>query len=311
MLAEGQIVSVNISEKTGTTKHAVPSITVNDRGIVGDAHSGPWHRQVSLLSQEAIDGFAKGMKREVKPGEFAENLTVSGVDLTQSAPFDRITIGPVVLEVTQIGKSCHGQGCAIFREVGKCVMPKEGIFCRVVTGGEVKAGDKFEYQSEALRFQLITLSDRAHRGDYSDRSGPRAQGLLEEFVTGTRWRAEIETTILPDEPEQLLQALRQAKESGVDAVFTLGSTGVGPRDIAPEVVTAFCDRQIPGIMESIRMKFGAVNARALLSRSVAGVADGMLVYTLPGSKSGVTEYMGEILRSFEHLLFMLRGMDIH
>ncbi len=140
-----EIISVNISEKKGTVKKPVAGITLTLNGIDEDAHAGSWHRQVSLLAQESVDRFSVGSDRGFEPGEFAENITTRGIDLTRINLLDRFKIGEAELEVTQIGKTCHGDGCAIFVEVGKCVMPKEGIFCRVIQGGTARAGDTLEY----------------------------------------------------------------------------------------------------------------------------------------------------------------------
>ena len=130
MSNKGRIISVNISEEKGTIKKPVPEILIDKNGVVSDAHAGSWHRQVSLLSQDDIDCFSKEIGREIAPGEFAENITISGIDLNRVAVLDRFRISDVELEVTQIGKECHGDSCAIFQQVGKCVMPKKGLFCR-------------------------------------------------------------------------------------------------------------------------------------------------------------------------------------
>jgi len=306
-----QIASVNISTETGTIKKPVDKIELDSRGIVGDAHAGAWHRQISLLGTDSVQRFEEVVGRNINPGEFAENLLLRGIDLRQVAILDRLKVGDVELEVTQIGKKCHGDSCAIYREVGKCVMPKEGIFCRVLAGGTVKPDDAVQYLPRTLSFRVITLSDRAYKGEYEDRSGPRVRELLASFLSGTRWHPTIEETILPDEPDRLKQELAQAQADGVDIVFTTGGTGIGPRDMTPDVVAEFCDKLIPGIMESIRLKFGSEKPNALLSRSVAGVAGTMLVYTLPGSVRAVEEYVGEILKTLEHSLFMIHGLDNH
>ncbi len=311
MTVTSDIISVNISTEKGTPKSPVEQVVLDENGIVGDAHAGPWHRQVSLLSQESVDRFVERTGRAISPGEFAENITLRGLDLTAAAIMDRFRIGPVELEVTQIGKECHGDTCAIFREVGACVMPTEGIFCRVLQGGTARPGDPVEYLPRTMRFRIVTLSDRASRGDYADRSGPRVQELLEEFLHGTRWHTQIETLVLPDDADKLRAALEDARSSGVEVVFTTGGTGAGPRDITPETVMAVCDKTIPGIMEAIRAKFGARNPRALLSRSVAGVAGQTLIYALPGSVRAVEEYMGEILATLEHLILTVNGLDVH
>ena len=117
--------------------------------------------------------------------------------------------------------------------------------------------------------------------------------------------------VLPDEPERLRDAIAAARDSGVDVVLTVGSTGVGPRDIAPDVVGPLLDRQLPGIMEVLRVRFGLDNPRARLSRGVAGVTGLTQVYTLPGSVRAVGEYVPEIMATVEHLLYMLDGLDAH
>ena len=305
------IVSVNLSEEKGTVKHPVPEISIDEHGVVGDAHAGPWHRQVSLLSSESIAKFEAEAGRKIRPGEFAENLTVQGTDLRSVGLLDRLTSGTVELQVCQIGKECHGDDCAIFREVGKCVMPRDGIFCRVITPGLLKPGDRIAHHQRALRMLVITMSDRASRGDYEDRSGPRVRAMLEDFLAETRWHPDIRTAILPDDADRLRAELTDARDKAVDVVFTTGGTGIGPRDITPDVVSAMADRTIPGIMEHIRVKYGETKPNALLSRGVAAILGKMLVYTLPGSEKAVREYMAEVLKTLEHVLLTVHGVAVH
>ncbi len=137
----GRIISINISVRKGEKKGGVPTaILKENHGIVGDAHAGDWHRQVSLLAQESVNKMrTKGM--ELNPGDFAENLTVTGIDLASLAIGQRLTAGPeAILEITQIGKECHND-CAIKKQVGDCVMPREGVFARVLKGGAISPGD--------------------------------------------------------------------------------------------------------------------------------------------------------------------------
>jgi len=306
-----EVVSVNVSEEKGTAKRPVERIVVDARGVVGDAHAAAWHRQVSLLAAERIEEFSRQVGRRIQPGEFAENVTTRGIDLRRVAPLDRFRFGEAELEVTQIGKACHGEQCAIFREVGRCLMPTEGLFCRVLRGGAMEPGDAGEYVPRVLGVHVITLSDRASAGEYPDRSGPEIRRLLEEFFEPKRWHVEIVSALLPDDAEALTGAIRSARGAGADVVFTTGSTGVGPRDVAPETVGALCEKTIPGIMEHVRVKFGSQKPNALLSRGVAGVAGTCQLYTLPGSVRAVREYLGEILKTLEHLIFMLHGIDLH
>ncbi len=136
----GRLVSINLSPGKGTMKWPAPAADVLATGLAGDAHAGPWHRQVSLLAQESIERFAAAVGMSIADGEFAENFTTRGLALDEVAIGDRITIGTVLLEVTQIGKACHGKGCTVMDRVGRCAMPKEGIFCRVLRPGRVEVG---------------------------------------------------------------------------------------------------------------------------------------------------------------------------
>ena len=136
-----KIVSIAISKKKGTRKTPVSSVRlVEEHGIEGDAHAGPWPRQVSLLATEDIQGMqAKGL--DVDFGDFAENIATSGIDLPGLPIGSRLRIGAsVLLEITQIGKECHNK-CAIYYQAGDCIMPKRGIFARVITGGEISCND--------------------------------------------------------------------------------------------------------------------------------------------------------------------------
>jgi MOSC domain-containing protein YiiM len=139
---KGKVLAVNISEEKGTKKTNIQSCALlRDFGLKGDAHAGPWHRQVSLLANESIDKM-KAMGLKVGYGDFAENITTEGVDLVHLPIGTPIRIGDtVILRVTQIGKECH-ERCAIYYQAGDCVMPREGIFAEVLNEGEVKAGDE-------------------------------------------------------------------------------------------------------------------------------------------------------------------------
>ncbi|TGU72199.1 MOSC domain-containing protein [Geomonas terrae] len=136
----GKVVAVNISTNKGERKTPVPEVTLREEhGIVGDGHAGDWHRQISLLAQESIAKM-QALGLDVKEGDFAENITTEGVDLVSLPIGAKIELGETLLEVTQIGKECHTR-CAIYYQAGDCVMPKEGIFARVLKGGVVRPGD--------------------------------------------------------------------------------------------------------------------------------------------------------------------------
>lgn len=139
-----KIISIALSRKKGTRKQVVPeAVLVADHGLQGDAHAGEWHRQVSFLASESIDG-ARRRGLEVDFGDFAENIATKGVDWTRMPVGTRLKLGQsAVVELTQIGKTCH-QRCAIFYQAGDCIMPREGVFARVLTGGTIRPGDRIQ-----------------------------------------------------------------------------------------------------------------------------------------------------------------------
>lgn len=142
-----EVVAVNISERKGIRKHEVPYIELlPHHGIVGDAHAGDWHRQVSLLAEESIDTM-RALGLSLTAGAFAENINTIGISLKTLPVGTLLQIGPAVLRVTQIGKECHND-CAIKKTTGKCVMPTEGIFCEVVIPGRVQKGDRITVLEE-------------------------------------------------------------------------------------------------------------------------------------------------------------------
>lgn len=307
-MTKGTISATNISAKKGTLKSNVQKITLYERGVTGDAHATLGHRQVSLLSKEKIDEFVAKTGKKMNYGEFGENLTVSGIDLGKSAILDTLKINDAILEVTQVGKECHGDVCEIFRQVGKCIMPTEGIFCRVVRPDTISVGDVIEYLPRTFKILVITLSDRASAGEYPDTAGKKAVELLHDNFAKTNFHYQIDKIILSDNAEILQKKLLDAVAQNTDIIFTLGGTGIGPKDITPDVVSKICEKSFSGIMDMIRLKYGQQNKAALLSRSIAGIARNSQIYTLPGSERATTEYLHEIIPTLEHTFKMLHGI---
>ena len=306
-----KIDSINISERKGTVKNPVSQAQLSPGGIVGDSHFGSIMKEVSFLAKESIEAFARTIPRDLPPGIFAENITFSGGPQTGIHVLDRMKIGEAVLEVTQLGKKCHNDGCEIFKAAGKCIMPTEGFFCRVLNPGAINPGDDIEYIPGIIKTRIITLSDRASQGIYEDKSGPLAEKMLKDFLTERNRNVDSSIVLIPDSRELLEKELKTAITDEIDIIITVGSTGLSPTDIAPDVVSGFCDSIIPGIMEYIRVKYGEKNPNALLSRSVAGIAGQTLIYTFPGSKKAVAEYAGEIVKTLEHLLLVVKGIAVH
>lgn len=306
-----KIISVNISEKKGTIKKPVASINLTKKGIPEDAHSGSWHRQISLLGEESFEKFASLAGRKINHGEFAENITTEGILLYKTRPFDKFLNANIELEVTQIGKKCHGDSCAIFKEVGNCVMPKEGIFARVKKEGTLVSGDILKYFPKIFRAKIITLSDRAFAGEYSDLSGPRIMEILKKFFEDNQYPSEINCEIIPDEAKTLEKLVKDSISENYDLIITTGGTGISNRDITIETVRPILEKEIPGIMEAIRIKYGSQKPNALLSRGIAGLTKNTLIYTLPGSVKAVNEYMEEIQKTMFHLFLMMNNIDSH
>ena len=190
-------------------------------------------------------------------------------------------------------------------------MPKVGIFCRVIKGGKIKANDIINFIPKVYKISVITLSDRAFNGEYTDRSGARIKELVQFHFEKSEMKCNFEYDLIPDNADKLKDLLLQKKQNKIDVIITTGGTGIGKRDITPETVTSLIDKETNGIMDFIRIKYGNEKPNALLSRSVAGIMGDSLVYALPGSVKAVEEYMSEILKVLNHSIFMLNNLDTH
>ncbi len=298
-----KIVAVCTSPKKGMQKvNQGKGTLIREYGLEGDAHAGKWHRQVSLLAQESIDKMiAQGV--DVGPGDFAENITTEGIELYTLPVGTRLRLGGTALaEVTQIGKECHHH-CAVYQQVGDCVMPREGIFIRVLRGGEIAVGDPLEVSS-FITVGVLIASDKGARGERQD--GCRA--VIEEKIAAINGEV-VEYAIVPDEREIICDTLTQWVDEGkIDLIFTSGGTGFSPRDITPEAVLDIVERQVPGIPEAMRAASLAITPRAMLTRAVAGIRGKSLIITLPGSPKAVGENLDAILAALPHGIDILRGV---
>ncbi|WP_423404713.1 molybdopterin-binding protein [Faecalibacterium prausnitzii] len=303
----GKILAICTSPKRGTVKTEVPEATLTPEwGIETDAHGGSWHRQVSLLSAEKIENFRK--KIWVDYGAFGENLVVEGFDFRNLPVTSRFQVGEVVLEMTQIGKECHSD-CAIRRQTGDCIMPREGVFARVLHGGTLHVGDEMillpPEEDPPLRAAVITLSDKGARGEREDKSGP----LIVEMLTAAGYKVE-ETMILPDETKALkAQLIRLADGRQVNLILTTGGTGFSPRDITPEATYAVATRSAPGIAEAMRYHSLTITPRGMLSRAASVLRGKTLIVNLPGSPKAVKENLEYILPSLAHGIRLAAGLD--
>jgi molybdenum cofactor synthesis domain-containing protein len=302
-MSTGEIKAICMSEKKGTSKRPVEeALFITEHGLKGDAHAGDWHRQVSFLALEEIEDFRR-RGGEVEFGDFGENIVAEGIAFHQLPVGTRLKAGEVFFEVTQIGKKCHSH-CEIFRQVGDCIMPRKGVFGRVLHGGRLKAGDTLTITEEKLPLEaaVITASDKGARGEREDKSGGKAEAMLKEAGY-----AKVHRALLPDEKEELAAKMREFADMGIALILTTGGTGFSPRDVTPEATLAVCERLAPGIPEAMRALSLKITPRAMLSRAAAGIHKRSLIVNLPGSPKAVEECLGFILPSLAHGIEILRG----
>ena len=302
-----EVLAVCISEKKGTEKKEVEKIALKkDWGIEGDAHAGKWHRQVSLLEFEKIDAFRK-KGAEVDFGAFGENIIVAGIDLRNLPVGTVLEIGEAKLRVTQIGKECHSH-CNIYKKMGDCIMPREGIFAEVLKEGCVQKGDIIkiiEKENGPYREGIITVSDRASKGEYEDKSGP----MIKELVEAAGMEV-VDYIIVPDEKSQIVKKLLHfSDQRQADLVFTTGGTGFSKRDVTPEATKQVVEREVPGIGEALRSYSLTITPKAMLSRQTAGIRGNTLIINLPGSPKACKENIDYIMGPLKHGLGILSGRE--
>lgn len=302
----GKVVAVCVSSERGTQKQNVGSGRfVVGWGIEGDAHAGRWHRQVSMLGLDQIAAFnARGAG--VEPGAFGENLVVEGFEFRALPVGTLLRCGGVLLEITQIGKECHNH-CEIYRRMGDCIMPREGVFARVLCEGVIRVGDEMAVEARQgvrpWQAAVITLSDKGARGERMDESGPAIAGRLKAAGCEV-----VEQLLIADDAEMLKKQLcRLADQRQLDLVLTTGGTGFSPQDVTPEATLAVAERSAPGIAEAIRAASLAVTSRAMLSRGTAVIRGKTLIINLPGSPKACMESMDVFLDVVPHGLELLRG----
>lgn len=304
----GTIKGICISHIRGIQKSEVTEADLKvDWGIVGDAHAGNWHRQVSLLSYEKIQEF-KEKGAEIVPGAFGENLIVEGYDFRNLPVGSQLAIGEAELEITQIGKECHNH-CEIYKAMGDCIMPREGVFAKVIKSGHITLGDTItllpDNPDKPLTAAVITLSDKGAAGLREDKSGP----IIVDELKREGYEI-IETLILPDELSLIKKNLiRLSDQRQVNLIITTGGTGFSERDCTPEATMAVATRNAPGIAEAIRAGSMQITRRAMLSREASVIRNKTLIVNLPGSPKAVKESLGFVIDQLEHGIRILTGRD--
>ena len=307
-MSHGIIRAICISEKRGTPKHEIEeAVLIRDFGIEGDAHAGKWHRQVSLLPFERIEEF-NAAGANVKNGDFGENIITEGGDYKSLPIGSVLNIGEkgAKLRLTQRGKECHSH-CQIYKRMGECIMPREGIFSEVIAEGSIRPGDNITIElpspDRKFRAAVVVLSDKASHGEREDLSGKTAMDML-----ASAGYEIIETVIIPDDKERIITELKRLSDGReADLIVTSGGTGFSLRDNTPEATMAVADRNAPGIAEYMRLKSMELTDRAMLSRAVSVIRGQTLIVNLPGSPKAVEECLGFIMNGLDHGLRILRG----
>ncbi len=298
-----KIKALCISEKRGTRKFMIDKAKfITEYGIEFDAHAGDWHRQVSFLGLGEIEDFRK-RGGNVNFGDFGENIVADEFRFKELPVGTRLKSGDVFFEITQIGKECHSH-CQIYHQVGDCIMPREGVFARVLHGGEIKVGDLLEVTTKNIPLDaaIITSSDSSFNGKREDLSGPKC----EEILTAAGYKV-IDKKILPDEKDELVKQMKIYADLGIGLILTTGGTGFSVRDVTPEATMEVCTRMAPGIAEAMRFESLKITPRAMLSRAVAGIYKRSLIVNLPGSVKAVTECLNFVLPTLKHGIEILRG----
>lgn len=305
----GIIKAICISEKKGTLKMPVQEAElIPNHGIKNDAHAGNWHRQISLLSDEKIQAFKEKVPG-IRYGAFGENLVTEGYDLRNIPVGTKFRIGnDIIIQMTQIGKNCHTK-CAISKQTGECIMPREGVFARVLKGGVIHTGDSIEelpFDPETpFTAAIITLSDKGFAGEREDKSGPMLAGMVRQHGYEV-----VEQLLLPDGIERLsAELIRLADQRQVNLILTTGGTGFSQRDLTPEATEKVCQRMAPGIPEAMRYASLKITPKAMLSRETAGIRNRSLIINLPGSPKAARENLEAVLPALDHGLGILRGTD--
>ncbi len=305
----GKVIAVCTSDRKGLQKHDVNTAHFSvEWGIDGDAHAGSWHRQVSLLSADKIEAFNK-RGANVIPGAFGENLVVEGFDFRALPVGTLLRCGDVLLEMTQIGKECHSH-CEIYKKMGECIMPREGVFARVIEPGSISVGDEMSIEKREGHFPwqaaVITLSDKAAAGERKDESGPAIAKRLREASYEV-----VEEIVIPDDERVLKQQLiRLCDQRQLDLILTTGGTGCSARDITPEATLAIADKNVPGIAEAMRAESLKITRHAMISRAASVIRGKTLIINLPGSPRACMENMDVFMDTIPHAMGLLRN-EVH
>lgn len=234
---------------------------------------------------------------------------VEGFDFRSLPVGTLLRCGDVLLEMTQIGKQCHSH-CEIYKKMGDCIMPREGVFARVIEPGTITVGDEMVIEKREGHFPwqaaVITLSDKGAAGQRKDESGP----AIAKRLTDSGYEV-VEELIIPDDVRVLKQELmRLCDQRQLDLILTTGGTGCSPRDTTPEATLTVADRNVPGIAEAMRAASLKITPHAMISRAASVIRGKTLIINLPGSPKACMENMDVFMDTIPHAMGLLRN-EVH
>ncbi len=298
-----------VADKKGERKRPVDSAAFRaGHGIDGDAHAGPWHRQVSLLSAADIDMVRRKGLLGVAPGDFAENVVISGLNFCTLGLGTRLRLGrAAVLSITQIGKVCHSP-CRIYRLTGDCIMPKLGLFARVEAGGEVHVGDSVEVLKivprDRLQAVVLTISDRCPQGESQRPAGRAVARYLEESLRAHVYRTEV----VADDKAAVADRLTHYSDGhSINLVVTVGGTGFAQPDITREATRTLLERPAASLDEAVPTASVLERPHGMPSAGTSGIRASTLIVNLPDSERSAVENLDVILGALRQSLQKLCG----
>ncbi len=304
----GKVLAVCTSEKKGLQKHDVHSAHFETEwGIDGDAHAGKWHRQISLLSADKIEAFnQKGAN--VIPGAFGENLVVDGFDFRALPVGTLLRCGDVLLEMTQIGKECHSH-CEIYKKMGDCIMPREGVFARVLEPGTITVGDEMVIVPREGHFPwqaaVISLSANSDSKCDNDLGTAISNRLTKSGYT------VLEDLVVPKDARVLKQQIiRLCDQRQLDLILTTGGISCSKDDFTPEATLAVADKNVPGISEAIRSAAVQVCDKAMISHSASVIRGKTLIINLPDNLQACMDTMDVFMDTIPQAMAQLRGEEL-
>ena len=286
-----KVVAVSISKKKGTRKSNINKAKFRAKfGIIGDAHAGNWHRQVSFLAEESIEKM-KRLGLSVKSGDFAENITTKGIDLSKLKVGDKLIINDVVFIISQKGKICHHK-CAIYHRAGDCIMPKEGIFAIVKNDGIVSVGDKIVHREKSgFSVAVITLTDKKNMGGKEN----VLRLKIKEYIESSLKISFVRYEMIPNEKENLKRMLIDFCDlQQFDLIITDCSNGGPSEHIAKDVIGEVTEKELHEFDGAMRMSSFYKTHHAIVSRFLIATRGNSLIV-------GLSRCPTETFESFEFI----------